>query len=341
MKNTIFIFLLLASLSLSAQIKGNATISRQNVIQAKSLGNAPIYDTSVTSFRNHTLHPNAQITIDVKALSNVTADSYTAVFNMVQIGETSEEANRLMQERVLKVKTELGAKGILEKDIVVDVISFVPVYETIVEKKLFSTKYNEVPVGFEIQQNLHIKFTKVNQFETLLSACSNNEIYNLVKVDYFIDNVQAIYKALRTEILKVLKEKQQFYADMGFNLTDYKPIIADVEYCHFPKEFYKNYQAFNSISIEAIQKKKGVINAKKQTSYYYDPLDFSHYDIVINPAIVEPVIQMGMEIKLVYTERPKEDKEKNIAKGKEAIKNKYFIISTDGAITTKELTLEN
>ena len=80
------------------------------------------------------------------------------------------------------------------------------------------------------------------------------------------------------------------------------------------------------------------MNAKKQTSYYYDPLDFSNYDIVINPAIVEPVIQMGMEIKLVYTERPKED---TIAHNKDKVKNKYFIISTDGAITTKELTLEN
>ena len=339
MKNRIYLLLLLLLLTTfaSAQIKGNATISRQNVMSAEKLGNANIYGEQIQSFRTHQLNPNAYITIDVKALNNVVADSYTAVFNMVQIGETSEETNKLMSERILKVKADLLSKGILEKDFVIDVISFVPVYETVVEKKLFSTKYNEVPVGFELQQNIHIKFTKVNQFEKILSACANNEIYNLVKVDYFINDIQSVYKNLRSEILKVLKEKKQFYSDLGFDLTNYKPNIADIKYCYFPKEFYKHYQAFNSISLEAIKKKKGVLTAKKQTSYYYDPLSFKEYDIVINPSIVEPVIQIGMEIKLVYTEEPKEEKPIE----KEVIKNKYFIVSTDGTITTKELKLEN
>jgi len=242
-----------------------------------------------------------------------------------------------MNDRMNKVKSTLLSKGIPAKDFVIDVISFVPVYETVVERKLFSKKYNEVPKGFELQQNLHIKFNKVEQFESILSACANNEIYNLVKVDYFINDIQAVYKRLRVEILKILKDKQQFHSDLGFDLKDYKPLIADMEYCHFPKEFYKNYQAYNSISLEAIKKNKGVITAKKQTSYYYDPISFKDYDMVINPSIVEPVVQIGMEIKLQYHPKPKEQKPIE----KEVVKNKYFVISNDGAINVKELKLEN
>jgi uncharacterized protein YggE len=324
-----------------SQIKGNATtISRQNIMSEKALGNANIYGNQVSSFRQHNLVPNPTITIEVKALNNVVADSYTAVFNMVQIGETSEETNRLMNERVTKVKTALLANGILETDFIIDVISFVPVYETVVERKLFSKKYNEVPKGFELQQNIHIKFTKVNQFEKILSACANNEIYNLVKVDYFIEDIQAVYTKLRQEILKTLKEKQQFYSDLGFNLKTYNPIIADTKYCYFPKEFYKNYQAFNSISLEAIKKPRGIVSVKKQTSYYYDPISFKDYDIVINASIVEPVIQIGMEIKLQYSPKPIEPKAPEPIE-KEVIKNKYFVISNDGAINIKELKLEN
>lgn len=338
MKTKILILLLTSSIFCKAQIRGNATtISRQNVMSSKALGNATIYNNQVNNFRHANLVPNPTITINVKALHNVVADAYTAVFNVTQIGKTSEEANTLMRERIAKVKSTLLSKGILPKDFVIDVISFVPVYETVVERKLFSKKYNEVPKGFELQQNIHIKFNKVEQFENILSACANNEIYNLVKVDYFIDNIQQVYTKLRLEILKTLKEKKQFYSDLGFDLKTYTPNIADTKYCHFPREFYKNYQAFNSISLEAINKKKGIVTAKKQTSYYYDPITFKDYDVVINPAIVEPVIQIGMEIKLQYSPKPKAVKPIE----KEVIKNKYFIISNDGAINLKELKLEN
>lgn len=340
MKNTFYLVLLLCFSLASAQIKGNATtISRQNVIQAEDLGNANIYGNNINAFRHQNLIPNPTITIDVKALNNIVADSYTAVFNLVQIGETAEDTNKLMNERVNDVKSALTAQGIFSKDIIIDVISFVPVYETVVEKKLFSKKYNEVPKGFELQQNLHIKFTEVNQFEKILAACAKNEIYNLVKVDYFIENIEAVYTKLRAEILKTLKAKKQFYLDLGFDLANYKPTMADTKYCHFPREFYKNYQAFNSISLEAIKKPKGIIQAKKQTSYYYDPLSFKEYDVVINPSIVEPVIQIGMEIKLQYIEKPK--KPEPIVKEKEVIKNKYFILSKDGELKAKELKLEN
>ncbi|MBU2940044.1 SIMPL domain-containing protein [Lacinutrix sp. C3R15] len=316
-----------------AQIKGNAiSISRQN-IASKDLGNGYVYGNNYNHFTSANLIPNPTINLEVKALSNIIASSYTAVFNVTQIGKTSEETNNLIKERTQKLKSDLAAKGLLTNDFIIDVISFVPVYETIVEKKLFSKKYVEVPKGFELQQNIHIKFTKVNQFETILAACANNEIYNLVKVDYFIDNLQEVYKQLRIEILKELKVKQEFYKNLGFNLIEYTPIIADNKYCYFPRDFYKNYQAFNSVSMEALKKNRGVYQVKKQTSYYYDPISFRDYDVVINPSIVEPVIQIGMEIKLQYTPKPKQEKSTE----KEVIKNKYYIISPDGSIDIKEI----
>ncbi|WP_103071144.1 SIMPL domain-containing protein [Aquimarina sediminis] len=336
MKNIIYIFLIFSTPFVNAQIKGNATtISRQNIIATEELANAAIYEDQIQQFRQKDLVTNPIITIDAKVLNNIVADSYTAIFNIVQIGKTSQETNTLMKERIAKVKEDLQTNGIADEDVIIDVISFVPVYETVIEKKLFSKKYNEVPKGFELQQNIHIKFTKVNQFEKILSSCANNEIYNLVKVDYYINDVQSIYRQLRTEILKTLKEKQQFYADLGFDITSYHPTIADTKYCHFPKEFYKNYQAFNSTSLETFSKKKGIATAKKQTTYYYDPISYKDYDMVINTSIVEPVVQIGMEIKLQYT--PKQEEQKPTEK--EIIKPKYFLISPDGNIDIKELKL--
>lgn len=306
-------------------------ISRQNIATS---GNAAIYNPTVQQHINKVLNPSNVLFIDVKALQNVKAVTYTAVFNLSQIGETAEEANRLINDRIDGVRQKLKAEGILEKDLVIDVISFIPNYEIEVQKKLFSKTYTEVPSGFELQQNIHIQFTKTNQFEAILTACAESEIYNLVKVDYFIEDIAEVYKNLQAELLKLIEEKKTYYKVLGFNLDDYDVSIADDKYCYFPKDFYRSYQAFNSVSFEAIKKHKGVLSAQKQTSYYYEPLSYQHYDVVINAAILEPVIQIGMNIRLQYNPKPKEATKPET---KTELVHKYYVVSPNGTIDVKEL----
>lgn len=318
-----------------AQHKGNYDhdISRQNIV-TKAYGNAQVYGSS-TSNQARNVNPSPNITLDVQALYNAKATSYTAVFNISQIGPTADEANRLVDERVNNVRKELLSAGIKKEDIAIDVISFVPVYEIEIEKKLFSTKYNEVPKGFELQQNIHIQFTQTYQFEKILAACASNEIYNLVKVDYFIENIREVYKKLQDSLLALIKEKKEYYKMLGFDLSEYNVMMADDKYCYFPKDFYQNYQAFNSVSFEALEKKKGITKAKKHTSYYYQPISYENYDIVLNAAILEPVIQVGMHIKLVYSPKPIE--QKPAPKTEIKTEHKYYVISPDGKIDVKEL----
>jgi uncharacterized protein YggE len=319
-----------------AQHKGNMNqqISRQNIATSVQSGNAQRYGAT-----NRNVNPSANIVLDVQALYNAKATSYTAIFNISQIGETADDANNLVNGRIDNVRKQLLAIGIKEEAIAIDVISFVPVYEIEVQKKLFSTKYNEVPRGFELQQNIHIQFTKTQQFEKILAACASNEIYNLVKVDYFIENIRQVYKKLQDSLIALIKEKKEYYKLLGFDLSEYNVVMGDDKYCYFPKDFYKNYQAFNSISFEALEKNKGVTKAKKHTSYYYQPISYENYDIVLNAAILEPVIQVGMHIKLVYSPKPKEQKP---APKKEIVtEHKYYVISPDGKIDVKELNTKN
>lgn len=336
-KNHLIVLLLfIISNSLIAQHKGNYNeedfkISRQNILTS---GNANIYNPTVQQQINKVLNPSNILSIDLKVLQNVTAATYTAIFNISQIGETAEETNKLVNERIKSVKQKLKTQGILEKDIIIDVISFVPVYEIEVEKKLFSKTYTEVPKGFELQQNIHIRFTKTNQFEDILTACAENEIYNLVKVDYFIENIAVVYKNLQTEILKLVEDKKEYYKALGFDLNNYNVSVADDKYCYFPKDFYRSYQAFNSVSFEAIKKTKGITIAKKQTSYYYQPLTYEDYDLVINPSILEPVTQVGMNVKLQFSPKPKEE-QKTVTKTE--LVHKYYVVSPNGTIDVKEL----
>lgn len=337
MKKLSILLACLISVSIYSQHKGNYDhnyqqyqISRQNVAgNLHNSGNAPARLQQQPAM----LSPNSTLPIQLKALTNVKASSYTAIFNVVQIGETAEETQLLMKERIDNVKQALLSSGIPSKDLVVDVISFIPVYETVVERKLFSKKYNEIPVGFELQQNLHIRFHKTHTFEKILNACASNEIYNLVKVDYFIKDIHLIYKKLQDELLKLVADKKAYYKTLGFDLENYNPVMADHKYCYYPKDFYRSYQAFNSISMQAIKKNKGVTKAKKQTSYYYQPLTYETYDLVLNPSILEPVVQVGMDIKIVYSPKPKEVVKSQPQKEK----NNYFVISPNGNIDIKKL----
>ncbi|WP_179374682.1 SIMPL domain-containing protein [Winogradskyella wichelsiae] len=341
-KNSSILLLLLFSITtLLAQHKGNYNeitqdISRQNILTS---GNAQIYNPAVQKQIHQNLQPSNVLTIDVKALQNVSATTYTAIFNVSQIGLTAEKTNQLLKKRIDSIKQRLKTKGIAENNIAIDVISFVPIYEVEVTKKLFSKTYTEVPKGFELQQNIHIQFTKTNQFEAILEACAKSEIYNLVKVDYYIENIQEVYKNLQNQLLKLIEEKKAYYKVLGFDMATYDVAIADDKYCYFPKDFYQSYQAYNSISIEALDKSKGITTAKKQTSYYYQPLTYENYDVVINPSILEPVVQIGMNIKLHFTPKPKEKKEAPIVETK--IDHKYYVISPNGTIDVKELNTKN
>ena len=287
-RNLAIVILLCSTYFLAAQHKGNYNqitqdISRQNILTS---GNANIYNPVIQQQIHKVLNPSNVLTIDVKALQNVSATTYTAIFNVSQIGPTAEKTNQLMKQRLDSIKYRLNNKGITQKDIAIDVISFVPNYEVEVTKKLFSKTYTEVPNGFELQQNIHIQFTKTNQFEAILEACAQSEVYNLVKVDYFIENIQTVYKNLQDQLLKLIEEKKGYYNTLGFDMSQYNVAIADDKYCYFPKDFYQSYQAFNSVSFDALDKKKPITSVKKQTSYYYQPLTYESYDVVINPSIL-------------------------------------------------------
>ena len=98
---------------------------------------------------------NYDMVVSAKGLANIKADAFVAIFSITQTGKTAEEATSLMSQRLSPVLSALKAKNM---EAFVDMISFVPMYEFETEKKVFSKRtYNEVPVGFELKQNLHIK----------------------------------------------------------------------------------------------------------------------------------------------------------------------------------------
>lgn len=254
-------------------------------------------------------------TVSVKGLANVKADSYVAIFSTTQVGKTTLEVNRLIDLRINKALEKIKVKPNVKTFI--DMISFVPVYEYNVEKKIFSKKtYNEIPTGFELKKNIHIEYTDPNILNEIISILSSLEIYDLVRVDYFSTKLESIKKELRAKSRTILQEKIKNYESiLSKNLDSLNKNIADGFKVVLPVERYKSYQSYNSSSLN-LKKSANVNTASKSKTLYYQPITDKEFDFVINTTILEPVIQVMYEIKL------------NIEKINEKKINKEYILIT-------------
>jgi len=332
MKTMLTSILLLLVVTMTAQHMGNFNnlvadhqISRANIVTGMGSGNPYV--------QPHTPpQPNHILRIDLRSLYNVEATDYTAVFNIIQVGKTAEETTKLMNDKIELIKKELSSNG-FQGQFALDMISFVPQYEMEVTKKLFSKTYTEVPVGFELQQNLLISYTKDSEFQKILTACGKAEVYNLVKVDYYVKNLEAVYEDLQNKLLAEVIKKKAYYEKLGFDMSDYNVMMADKKYYHTPKDFYKSYLAAENISMEPLKNQKSVTTVRKPTSYYYDPIPYNGYDVVVNASITKPVIQLGMDLSLQYTLKPVEKKPEPL----KTPSPKVYVVSPSGPIDIKEI----
>lgn len=264
---------------------------------------------------------NSNLTIVVKGLANLTADNYVAIFSVAQVGKTTEEVNNLIDSRINQALTNLKAKQGLET--FVDMISFVPVYEYEVEKKFFSKKtYNEIPKGFELKKNIHIKYKDPNLLNEIITSLSNSEIYDLVRVDYFSDKIETTKTDLINKSKLLLQEKIKNYKQiLGLKIDSTEKKLVDGFRIVYPVEMYKSYQAYSNSDLN-LKKSSNINQVEKSTTLYYQPIINKEFDFVINSTILEPVIQVLYEIKLEIN-REKETK---------AGSKEYFIITPNGDI---------
>ncbi len=303
------------------QITSFLLILSYNFIIGQVSGNINYQNQVVYSDQNINVHfTSKDILVNVKGLANVKADTYVAIFHLSQIGKTTEEVNSLMDSRINQAISKIN----LMQNITtyVDMISFVPMYEYEVEKKLFSKKtYNEIPTGFELKKNIHIQYTDADQLNQIISILSKLEIYDLVRVDYFSSKIESIKKELRKKSKDILQEKIENYQSLlNKNLDSLNKNIVEGFKIVLPIEKYESYQSYQSASLN-LKKSHQINDISKSTTLYYQPIINKEFDFVINPTILEPVIQVMYEVKLQInnTATTKNNKE-------------YFIISPNGEI---------
>ncbi|MGG9971766.1 SIMPL domain-containing protein [Ferruginibacter sp. SUN002] len=292
-KITFTILLLNLGLIVFGQISGNHVFSEYNNNN---------YNSRELNYQNkfNKLYLNdSSFLVEAKVVKNVKADAYVAVFGLSQEATTVTGANTSINERIKNFINNLKKLGIKNEDIYTDLLTQYKVYDF---KKL-GNSYEEYMKGFELSKNVLIKYSKPEQIEQMLTVASQDSIFDLVKVDYIINDISKVYDELFLSATEVIKKKKQMYV----NLTDMKlkpaaQIYGENFASYYPSDLYKSYKAFTQNYYENYYwlRDNETKRLHKFQTYYYDEINYSGFDKVINPVILEPTIQVALTIQLKY-----------------------------------------
>lgn len=269
----------------------------------------------------------------IRGIYNHKPSGYAATFAIVQVGTTAEEVDALMSAKVDAIKKSIKTID-AEVEVITDMISFVPKYDYEVTKKLFSKKtYNEVPAGFEMKKNLIIKYKK-RVLDDIMSACAAQEVYDLVKVDYIINDLEGIRAKLEAKTTAMFNSKLKYYSMLsGIQLQNKHRTISESYNLMYPTESYSSYSAYSRAQLP-FEKNRVVNNTEKNTSYYYNPVVPKNHTYVVNPEVIEPCIQIFYDLSVSI--KLKDDEKQQIPTPKPlptpAPKKEIYLITHKGEI---------
>lgn len=321
---------LLVSTSAFAQVRGNYNYRQSNGYEGATPRPSVVTLPTASSLAHMRGVDNNQYSI--KGLFNVEADSYLAIFTLTQMAMTQQEADSLIRHKTDGIKAAITASG-QEVEVFVDMISFVPIYEVQVTKKLFSEDtYNEIPKGFEIKKNLHFRYKDASLLEQIVTACARHEVYDLVRVDYAIENLEEKKAELMAKAEEILRQRVSRHERItGKDFSQLQISVAEGFRTTYPIERYQTYTAFCSNSLNVRAENGTIVQQDKTTSEFYMPIVPKGYDFVVNAGVLEPVVQIEYELMVMYLPQEREEVEPQVIT-ETKVENRIFMVTPDAQV---------
>ena len=233
--------------------------------------------------------------IPASVMINVIADQYSATFSTDEQASSVPDCNEKIDKRISAFKSDLKKMGIAEKDIFVDMTTQNKVYDY----KVDSNIAEQYVKGFELQKNIIIHFSATNQLDEMVIAAADHEIFDLVKVDYIVADLPAVYAELFEAATKVIDQKKTLYsAATHTTLSSSSEVYGEKMYSFYPGQLYKSYKAYESSDVYGEFNNYVIKDLRKNTTFYYDAISYSGFDNVINPVITQPAVEFVLHLQM-------------------------------------------
>lgn len=288
-KNRLFtaVLLIVSTITVVAQQGGNSILNQNyNYIQSDR-----------QQFLNRLYLSDTSFIIQASVLMNVIADQYVATFGVSEFSPSLVDANVKIDKRIQSFINSTIKMGIASADIFVDITT----QTQVADYKIDGNYAEQFISGFEQKKNVIVKFKKADDMDKLIIKAAEYQIYDLIKVDYLVVDINKIYSQLFQSAMEVITSKKEMYAKaMNIKLAPSSRIYAESFNTLYPAQLYKSYTP--NISTEYIDynsygKRKEL---KKNTTYYYDKMNYSGFDKVINPVVIEPAIEFILNLQMKF-----------------------------------------
>jgi hypothetical protein len=297
--------------SVAAMVTGNAVRSKKRMATNQAQWNygdaaASQGNLLINQVQNNlsSYYDGSDLLVRVHVLYNAAPSSYMAIFHMNQAGKKVQDIDSLMSKRVAKLIAQGQSIGLKKEDFYTDMIALVPIFEK--EKKTFGKNYTQVPKGFEMQKNLHVRYKNAAQLDALFTLAAQCEIYDLIKVEYFYDSTETANQILKNKAVQVLNQKLKTYKQMGISLDTNFRMVQEQRHQYFPIDEYRSYSPLAVSTLEADEvsdaAKSGIPqqSSTQRTTMFYNQVSSDGFDAVINPAPLAPTIQFVYNVDVRY-----------------------------------------
>ncbi|MEM9921708.1 MAG: SIMPL domain-containing protein [Bacteroidota bacterium] len=288
-------FFLLA-VPIYGQVSGNQIYGNSRGSSGSYVQETGIHPRGITS-------TDSTLIVSVDILLNKRADAYLVAVGLNQEELTVQACNQKINDRIEKLKKSLKELGISEKDCYVDFISQTKVYDYQVD----DTKAKQFQRGFEIKKNIIIKIADILKLDRLLELSAEQEVYDLIKVEYLDKDVNKIYERMYEEAAELIELRKKMYLKSSkVSLTGNSRVLSDNFYSVYPKSRYRKYEAFESSGLKVQTKHYSNQyirqEARKNKTFYYNGLETSGFDKIINgfdPVVgIQYVLSLQMQYEL-------------------------------------------
>jgi uncharacterized protein YggE len=241
--------------------------------------------------------------IEAYVLLNAAPDEFIAVFGAAQEAPTAVESNQKVNAQVEQFLEAAGRLGVNRSNVYVDMITQNRVYN-------FAPAGSDGTIrerlsGFETKKTISIRYKDRPLLEKLLTAAAQASIFDLIKVDYVVNDLSKIRSRLMEEASAIIKQKEENYArSLGLKIRR-NAVFQETYETYYPAELYQTYTAAESGSVEPnYESRTRVVRERKSSTSYLEPLDRSAFDVVINSGGLEPVVQCTLYLKVRYSLTP-------------------------------------
>jgi uncharacterized protein YggE len=288
-----------------AQVGGNTVFGQApgNAVYGQGAGKAGA-EQAERARRNlgpRDVPPPGSTFVEASVLMNVKADEFVAVFGVSEEAPTVAEAGKKMDATLKEFADALKALGVADDDLFVDWVAQNRVYGFEVAADIAREKL----VGFELKKNVSIRYRDRDKLDALVQAAAKSKIYDLIKVDYVVKDPEKVRARLMDEAARVVKEKSSRYDKLlGIKLRPTGQVIAERPSTYYPLRMYEAYAAFEAEHMVIERQRYNVQSARKSRTFYYNALDGDGFDAVVNPVVLEPVVQFTLYLKVRYEVEP-------------------------------------